>query len=58
MDEKLWLPSTSLKGQDFQLKWTKGLFDHVVSTKGKFNNRALNTTNYCFLDDILLLADG
>ncbi len=27
--------STSLRGPDFQLKWTKGLFDHVVGIKGK-----------------------
>ncbi len=25
--------STSLRGPDFQLKWTKGLFDHVVRSK-------------------------
>jgi hypothetical protein len=25
--------STRLRGPDFPLKWTKGLFDHVVSIK-------------------------
>ncbi len=25
--------STSLRGRDFPLKWTKGLFDHVLGIK-------------------------